>query len=129
MTRAYIRETPSEDLPNLTVDILQYRVTQFWTLCLNRDEPPIIKDLPSDSRWVADIWSQIQRNIPKPMPPIPAPLAAAPVTPPLPPPAPRVVPKVAAAVPTKAGDPQPLCVKYNRKTVYLANGHSWRCVQ
>ena len=65
MTRAYVRSTPTNDLPNLTVDRLQYRLTQFWSLCLNRDAPPAIKNLPSDEKWVADLWSQIQRSLPE----------------------------------------------------------------
>ena len=33
MTRASVRSTPAADLPALTVDRLQFRLTQWWTLC------------------------------------------------------------------------------------------------
>jgi len=131
MTRASVRSTPAADLPALTVDRLQFRLTQWWTLCLNRDEPPEIKDLPSDGKWVADIWSEIQRSLPKAQQ-----VGSAPATEPVKPP-PQLIPVVKPAIKpvavtqkavVKSGDPQPLCTSAHKKTVYLANGHSWRCV-
>ena len=124
MTRAFVRSTPAVDLPTLTVDRLQYRLTQFWSLCLNRDEPPSIKDLPSDEKWVADLWSEIQRNLPQ------ASAASAPdptasivsQT--------KVPPKPVAAkgVVVQSGQvQQPLCTHAHMRTVY--NGYSWRCLK
>jgi hypothetical protein len=124
MTRAFVRSTPANDLPNLTVDRLQYRLIQFWSLCLNRDEPPSIKDLPSDEKWVADLWSEIQRNLPQ------ASAASAPdptasivsQT--------KVPPKPVAAkgVVVQSGQvQQPLCTHAHMRTVY--NGYSWRCLK
>jgi hypothetical protein len=130
MMRAYVRAQSAAAAANLTIDSMQFMLTKLETRCLNLDDDPVIKDLPSDGQWLADVWSQIQRNIPKPALSTSAPLAAEPAKPPSPPPsAPsRVSPKVAAAAPT-TGNPQPLCLKYNRRTIYLNNGHSWRCVQ
>jgi hypothetical protein len=124
MMRSYIRQLPAENLTNLTVDSMQYILTKYLTHCLLVDDPPLIKDLPSDGQWVADIWSQIQHRLPAPTP------ETVPVKPP-PPPAPPV-----AAAPIKssrprepksrgAGAPQPLCSSHGMKTVY--NGRSWRC--
>jgi hypothetical protein len=114
MTRAFVRSTPAVDLPTLTVDRLQYRLTQFWSLCLNRDEPPVIKDLPSDEKWVADLWSQIQRSLPQ------ASAASAPAVSPK--------PVAAKGVVVQSGQvQQPLCTHAHMKTVY--NGKSWRCLQ
>jgi hypothetical protein len=113
MTRAFVRSTPADDLPTLTVDRLQYRLTQFWSLCLNRDEPPAIKDLPSDEKWVADLWSQIQRNLPQ------ASAASAPEP---------AKPVAAKGVVVQSGQvQQPLCTHARMRTVY--NGNSWRCLK
>ena len=126
MVRAMVRETPAEALPGLTVDQLQYRLTQFWTLCLNRDEPPEIKDLPGDGKWVADLWSEIQRGLPKAEQVGSAPATVTPVVKPAS--RPTVPAKPAPAKAVQSGDtPQPLCTRYSMKTVYQANGHSWRC--
>ena len=126
MTRASVRSTPAADLPALTVDRLQFRLTQWWTLCLNRDEPPEIKDLPSDGKWVADLWSEIQRSLPKAQQVGSTPASAAPVKPVIVPQAKPAKPVAAAAV--QSGQvQQPLCTRSHMKTVYLANGHSWRC--
>jgi hypothetical protein len=108
MTRTYVRSTPAVDLPTLNVDRLQYRLTQFWSLCLNRDEPPAIKDLPSDEKWVADLWSEIQRSLPQ-APATPEPAAAP------------------APAPQAKGLPKPLCTHAHMRTVY--NGNSWRCLK
>ena len=122
MTRAFVRSTPAVDLPTLTVDRLQYRLTQFWSLCLNRDEPPVIKDLPSDEKWVADLWSQIQRSLPQASA---APEPAASTAPQA-----KVSPKPVAAkgVVVQSGQvQQPLCTHAHMRTVY--NGYSWRCLK
>jgi hypothetical protein len=115
MTRAYVRSTPTNDLPNLTVDRLQYRLTQWWTLCLNRDEPPAIKDLPSDEKWIADLWSQIQRSLPEADRVGSKPVSAASTAPQA-----KAPPK-----PVVVQSGQPLCTHAHMRTVY--NGNSWRC--
>jgi hypothetical protein len=124
MTRAYVRSTPAEDLPSLTVDQLQFRLTQYWTLCLNRDEPPAIKDLPSDGKWVADLWSEIQRSLPRDEQIGAAPATEAPA--PTPKPAKVLATKPVAAV-HSSGAPQPLCASHHMRTVY--QGLSWRCLK
>ena len=124
MTRAFVRSTPANDLPNLTVDRLQYRLIQFWSLCLNRDEPPAIKDLPSDEKWVADLWSEIQRTLPQ------ASAASAPEPVASTAPQAKVSPKPVAAkgVVVQSGQvQQPLCTHAHMRTVY--NGYSWRCLK
>jgi hypothetical protein len=121
MTRAFVRSTPTNDMPNLTVDRLQYRLTQFWSLCLNRDEPPSIKDLPSDEKWVADLWSQIQRNLPQASA-ASAPEPAASIVPQT-----KVPPKPVAAKGVVVQSGQPLCTHARMRTVY--NGNSWRCLK
>ena len=129
--RAMIRETAPDALPNLTVDMLQYTLTKYWSICLNRDEPPEIKDLPTDGKWVADLWSEIQRGLPKAQQVGSAPATAPPVKlPPKPIPVVKPTPKPKAATPAvvQSGDPQPLCTAAHKKTTYLPNGHSWRCV-
>jgi hypothetical protein len=127
MTRAFVRSTPAVDLPTLTVDRLQYRLTQFWSLCLNRDEPPAIKDLPSDEKWVADLWSQIQRSLPeadrvgsKPASAEPEPAASIVSQT-------KVSPKPVAAKGVVVQSGQPLCTHAHMRTVY--NGNSWRCLK
>jgi hypothetical protein len=122
MTRAYVRATPVSALPNLTIAMLQFRLTQAWTRCLNRDAPPAIKDLPSDEKWVADLWSQIQRSLPQ------ASAASAPVASTAP--QAKVSPKPVAAkgVVVQSGQvQQPLCTHAHMRTVY--NGNSWRCLK
>jgi hypothetical protein len=124
MTRAFVRSTPAVDLPALTVDRLQYRLTQFWSLCLNRDEPPAIKDLPSDEKWVADLWSEIQRNLPQ------ASAASAPEPAASTAPQAKMSPKPVAAkgVVVQSGQvQQPLCTHARMRTIY--NGYSWRCLK
>ena len=124
--RSVVRNTLPETLPNLTVDALAFRLTQFYTACLNRDEPPEIKDLPSDGKWTADLWSEIQRSLPKADQVGSTPASAAPVKPVIVPQAKPAKPVAAAAV--QSGQvQQPLCTRSHMKTVYLANGHSWRC--
>jgi hypothetical protein len=124
MTRAYVRATPAAALPNLTVDALQFQLTQAWTRCLNRDEPPAIKDLPSDEKWVADLWSEIQRSLPQASA-ASAPDPAASIVPQT-----KVSPKPVAAkgVVVQSGQvQQPLCTHAHMRTVY--NGYSWRCLK
>jgi hypothetical protein len=66
MLRAYLRSLPANDLRNVTVDSLAYRLQQSSSYCLHLGDNPVIKDLPSDGKWIADIWSEVQRNVPKP---------------------------------------------------------------
>jgi hypothetical protein len=135
MVRAYIRSLPTADLANVTTDSLAFRLTQFFTSCLNRDEAPIIRDLPSDGKWVASIWSDIQRSLPHPVGSVPA-EPAQPVKPPPPPTSPAPL-KAAAAAATRTvkvrrepvrvatSGNQPLCSSHGMQTVY--NGLHWRC--
>ena len=132
MTRAYVRATPVNALPNLTIAMLQFRLTQAWTRCLNRDAPPAIKDLPSDEKWVADLWSQIQRSLPeadrvgsKPASAASAPDPTASIVSQT-----KVPPKPVAAkgVVVQSGQvQQPLCTHAHMRTVY--NDYSWRCLK
>jgi hypothetical protein len=122
ITRAYVRATPVNALPNLTIAMLQLRLTQAWTRCLNRDAPPAIKNLPSDEKWVADLWSQIQRSLPEADQVGSKPASAAST--------PAVSPKPVAAkgVVVQSGQvQQPLCTHARMRTVY--NGNSWRCLK
>jgi hypothetical protein len=119
-----VRATSPEALPNLTVDQLQYALTKYWTICLNKDDPPLIKDLPSDEKWVADEWSSIQRGLPRAQQVGSAPASAPPVK--LPPkPIPIAKPAPATTGATAWGSPQPLCTKNGMKTIYLPK--TWRC--
>jgi hypothetical protein len=145
MLRAYLRSLPANDLRNVTIDGLAYRLQEISSYCLHLGDNPVIKDLSSDGKWIADIWSEVQRNLPKPAeaappaPPVPAeptppapPAPAAEPTPPPPvtPPPAAVTPptaKVAAIPPQQQA--QQLCLKHGMKTVYIRNGKSWRCVR
>jgi hypothetical protein len=130
ITRAYVRATPVNALPNLTIAMLQLQLTQAWTRCLNRDEPPAIKDLPSDEKWVADLWLEIQRSLPqadrvgsKPASAASAPAASTASQA-------KVSPKPVAAkgVVVQSGQvQQPLCTHAHMRTVY--NGYSWKCLK
>jgi hypothetical protein len=125
MLRAYVRSLPANDLPNLTIDTLAYRLTQFTGSCLSLDNPPAI-NLPSDGKWIADLYTEVQRSLPHPAGSVPATeKPASPVSTP-PPPTARPAP-AAGAIKASTGQPQPLCTSHGMRTVY--NGSSWRCVK
>ena len=122
MLRQFVRDLPADSLQDLSVDGLSFQLTKYWTLCLNRDEPPRI-DLPSDGQWIANFWSSIQALAGRP-----APAGSAEARPP----SPVVTPRAAAVVKKKpaataTGDPQPLCSSHGMRTVY--NGLSWQCLR
>ena len=122
MLRAYVRSLPANDLPNLTVDTLAYRLTQFTSSCLSLDNPPAL-NLPSDGKWIADLYSEVQRSLRHPAGSVPATeKPASPVSSP-----PPLTPPPAAASKTSTGQPQPLCTSHDMRTVY--SGVSWRCVK
>jgi len=117
MVRDWVLAMPEKDWPSLTVDMIAYRLNQYWTHCLNSDEPPVIKNLPSDGEWTLRLWKSVQKAEPPGSVP-----ASGPPDPPS-----RPAKPAAAPLPAMSGTPQPLCVRNHMKTIYLANHKSWRC--
>ena len=127
MLHAYVRSLPADDLPNLTVDTLAYRLTQFTSSCLSLDNPPVT-NLPSDGKWIADLYSEVQPSLRHPAGSVPA--TEKPASPLSTPPPPTLRPAyhpAAAAIKAGTGQPQPLCTSHGMRTVY--SGSSWRCVK
>lgn len=135
MVRTYVRSLSASALPNVTVDGLAFMLSRYWTGCLNMDEAPVIKDLPSDGKWTADLWSQIQRTLPHPAGSVPAsgppePVVSDPPSSPPQPPSPPAAKAVAAVRVVHAVIAQPaqgLCSSHGMRTVY--HGRSWNCVR
>jgi hypothetical protein len=117
--RGYVGTIPPADLPNLTVDQLTWTYTKYFSHCVLLDEVPEIKDMSSEDQFVANLWSQLQRDLPKPAPE--APHATEPAKPP------PVASQAPLAKPAAATSQQAVCVRAKMRTLW--SGKSWRCAK